>query len=220
MKKNSVFYGILVAGLVISFYGCGKQEDKTAPKTAGMPGKVAGQQQMPPGMSGKEFPKEMLEAMAKMEKKPGAAVTAQGMPGTQSVPGMQGMPAMGKSLGPKAHKPVVIPANVQGKWKSVVIQVLHKQTAKTKDYTVDIQKDFAVPDTRLSIKILNFLPNFTMTPQAITSASNDAANPAAQVIIYENGKSIFEGWLFQKHPAVHSFQHKSFGIILKDQKKA
>ncbi|MEW6326193.1 MAG: DUF2155 domain-containing protein [Thermodesulfobacteriota bacterium] len=147
---------------------------------------------MPPAM-GKQFPKEMLEAIREMEQKPDVKPVKKG------------------------HAPVVVPQDVQGKWKAVVIVVVNKQTNEKKDYVVGINKEFAVPNSKIKIKVLNFLPNFSMSPQGITSLSNEPKNPAAQVIVYEDDKNVFEGWLFEKFPQVHPFQHRVYALLLKNQ---
>lgn len=199
-RKIGVLAVPLIAGGILLASGCQKKEDiKTEQKEAAMPSEPsmhgpapAGQEQMPPAM-GKQFPKEMLEAIQKREQKP------------ESKPVTKG------------HAPVVVPREVQGKWKAVVIAVVNKKTSTEKDYVVDINKDLAVPSSKIRIKVLNFLPDFSMSPQGITSLSNEPKNPAVQVVVYEGGKNIFEGWLFEKHPQIHPFQHKVYAIVLKNQ---
>ncbi len=199
-KKIRIIAVTLIVGGILSASGCQKKEDiKTAQEKPAMPPEPSmhepaplGQEQMPPAM-GKQFPKEMLEAIKKGEQKP------------ESRPVKKG------------HAPVVVPRDVQDKWKAVVIAVVNKQTNTEKDYVVDINKDLAVPSSKIRIKVLNFLPDFSMSPQGITSLSNELKNPAAQVVVYEGDKNIFEGWLFEKHPQIHPFQHKIYAIVLKDQ---
>lgn len=199
-KKIRIIAVPLIVGGILSASGCQKKEDiKTEQKEAAMPSEPSmhepaplGQEQMPPAM-GEQFPKKMLEAIRKREQKP------------ESKPVTKG------------HAPVVVPREVQGKWKAVVIAVVNKQTSAENDYVVDINKDLAVPGSKIMIKALNFLPDFSMSPQGITSLSNEPKNPAAQVVVYEGGKNIFEGWLFEKHPQIHPFQHKIYAIALKNQ---
>lgn len=199
-RKIGVLAVPLIAGGILLASGCQKKEDiKTEQKEAAMPSEPsmhgpapAGQEQMPPAM-GKQFPKEMLEAIQKKEQKPESRPVTKG------------------------HASVVVPREVQGKWKAVVIVVVNKQTNEKKDYVVGINKEFTLPNSKIKIKVLNFLPNFSMSPQGITSLSNESKNPAAQIIIYEDNKNVFEGWLFEKFPQVHPFQHKVYAIMLKNQ---
>lgn len=150
--------------------------------------------QMPPNM-GKPFPKEMMEALQKSRQE-----------------------TVDSSHVKKADMPVTVPPDVQGKWKSVIIEVANKQMNEQQDYLVDMNQDFIIPNTKIRIHVVAFLPDFSMSPQGITSLSNELRNPAAKVVIYEDGKEIFEGWLFQKMPTVHPFEHDVYAVKLKGQK--
>ena len=112
-------------------------------------------------------------------------------------------------------EPVIIePASVKGKWKAVKIAVSDKTANKETVYTVAIGSQFAIPDTNLAIKVENFLPHFTMAGAVRTSLSNEPKNPAARVRIYEDGKEIFNGWLFSLFPTTHALQHPKYGFTL------
>ena len=87
-----------------------------------------------------------------------------------------------------------------------------KKTKKV--FTVNLNSDFKVPDSDLTLKIGAFFPHFTMTADTITSASNNLENPALQIEIRQAGKEAFKGWLFGKFPAVHPFQNDKYGVIL------
>ena len=80
-----------------------------------------------------------------------------------------------------------------------------RRPTKRSVYTVAIGSQFAIPDTNLAIKVENFLPHFTMAGAVRTSQSNEPKNPAARVRIYEDGKEIFNGWLFSLFPTTHAY---------------
>lgn len=191
---------VIVWGILFGL-GCqGKEEKEKAkkePVAAICPSMeeraLSGKNQMPPDM-GKQFPKEMLEALQK--KRPERAVS----PPTK-----------------KDRVPVSVPPDVQSKWKAVVIAVANKQTKQRKDYVVNINESFNISDTMMRVDVLAFLPDFCMSPKGITSLSNEPGNPAARVAVHENDKKIFEGWLFQKLPMVHPFEHETYAIELKGQ---
>ena len=111
---------------------------------------------------------------------------------------------------------VVIPEAVQGHWKAVRIAVLDKETRQETVYTVDIGYEFAVGDGSLRVKVKNFLPAFVMDGTVMTSESNATKNPAAQVVISEDGKPAFSGWLFSLYPSAHAFQHPRYNFLLVD----
>jgi hypothetical protein len=113
------------------------------------------------------------------------------------------------------NEPVIVePDSVKGKWKAVKIAVNDKTANKETVYTVAIGSQFAIPDTNLAIKVENFLPHFTMAGAVRTSQSNEPKNPAARVRIYEDGKEIFNGWLFSLFPTTHALQHPKYGFTL------
>jgi hypothetical protein len=109
---------------------------------------------------------------------------------------------------------VVIPASVKGKWRAVKIEVQDKSKNQEQVYTVDIGKEFTLDDSKVKVKVLNFLPAFIMDGTTMTSVSNETRNPAALVVVTEEGKQIFKGWLFSLYPGTHAFQHPRFSLTL------
>jgi hypothetical protein len=59
-----------------------------------------------------------------------------------------------------------------------------------------------------------FLPAFIMDDARMTSSSNKATNPAARIVIEEEGKLIYRGWLFGLYPDTHAFQHPRYNFTL------
>jgi len=164
MKK--LLSAILVCGLVVSFAGCKKKEEKP---------------QLPPGH-----------------------------------PSMEGgMPPAGMPTDvPKIDRKVIVPKEVAAKWKAVKLTVENKASKASKEYTVAVGSELAVPNTKIKIKVLAFLPDFKMGEKEITSASDKPNQPAAQVSVVEPGKEAWTGWLFSMNPGVHGFQHESLVITL------
>ena len=116
----------------------------------------------------------------------------------------------------KKETTVVVPDAVRGKWSAVKIKVTDKAGGADKVYTASLGGDFSLPDSRLKVKVLNFLPDFIMSGATLTSQSNELKNPAAQIKIYDGDKEIFKGWLFAKFPTTHAFQHPRYGFTLYD----
>ena len=83
-----------------------------------------------------------------------------------------------------------------------------------KEYTVNVGGELAIPNTKLTVKVLNFLPDFKMTDKEFASASDKPNMPAAQVAVSENGKEIWNNWLFSMQPGIHPFQHDAVGLTL------
>ncbi|MCK9418884.1 MAG: DUF2155 domain-containing protein [Nitrospirae bacterium] len=163
---------ILVSGLVFSFIGCKKKEEKPL---------------LPPGHPSMEG----------------------GMPPSGGVP-PAGMPADM----PKIDRTITIPKEVAAKWSSVKLAVEDKVAKNMKEYTVAIGSELAVPNTKVKIKVLAFLPDFKMGDKDITSASDKPNNPAVQVAVTEPGKEEWKGWLYSMHPGIHPFPHERLAITL------
>ncbi|MBI5197662.1 MAG: DUF2155 domain-containing protein [Nitrospirae bacterium] len=110
----------------------------------------------------------------------------------------------------------VIPESVKGKWKGVTLTVVDRQNSSVEDYTAPLGEKLSVPHSDLVIQVTEFLPDFKIDGNAFTSATNQPQNPAVQVFITEKGQEVFKGWLFQKFPTMHPFQHQRYSITLKE----
>jgi hypothetical protein len=133
-------------------------------------------------------------------------------PGHPSTEG--GMPQTGMPDMPKVDRKVVVPAEVKAKWKAVKLNIEDKTAKSTKEYTVAVGSELAVPNTKMKIKVLAFLPDFRMGEKDITSASDKPNNPAAQVSVTEPGKEEQKVWLYSMHPGVHPYAHERIAITL------
>ena len=111
---------------------------------------------------------------------------------------------------------VSVPSSVNGKWKSVKLSIMDKETKKEGFVTIEIGKTMKVNGTNLVIKVDNFLPHFIMDGTTLTSSSNSPINPAAQVHVTENGMEVFNGWLFTLYPNTHASKHARYGFGLVD----
>ena len=140
-------------------------------------------------------------------------------PGQQLPPGHPQSGGPGAPMMPKGETVVNIPDAVKGKWKAVVITIEDKKAKKSSDYTITLGSDLKVPNSNLNISVSEFLPDFKMDGLNITSVSNEPNNPAVRVKVTEGGKEIFKGWLYQKFPTIHPFEHQQFGLALKSAVK-
>ncbi len=115
---------------------------------------------------------------------------------------------------PKIDRKVIVPKEVKAKWTSVKLNIEDKTAKSAKEYVVAVGSDLAVPNTKIKVTVLAFLPDFKMGDQEITSASDKPNNPAAQIVVQEPGKEEWKGWLYSMHPGVHPFQHEKIAITL------
>jgi hypothetical protein len=133
-----------------------------------------------------------------------------GMPGGMG----EGGAPHGPMGGGGAEKQIVVPDAIKGAWKGAKIEVDFKDKKAKKQFSVDLNSEFKVPDSPYTLKVGSFLPNFTMAGDTITSKSNDLENPALGVEVFEGGKSVWKGWLYQRFPAIHSFPSEKIGFLL------
>jgi len=152
-----------------------------------------------------------------MKQGPIMETPSQALPPGHEATGQPGHEAAGQ----KVEYNVVVPPEVKGKWSAVKLIIEDKKTNKIQEYTVKLDSEFKIPDSKLTIKVGDFLPDFKLGAQVITSASNNLVNPAAGVVIYEDGSQIFPesgkwGWFYAKHPTIHPFQHSRFSVLLKE----
>ncbi len=209
MKKQILVIMISLLFL-FSIGACKKKEAQPPVPTAGpvMPG------QMPLGQmpSGQMPPGQMPPAQMPPQMAPGQ------MPPSQMPPmGQQGTRPM--TMG---QTKVIVPDVVKGKWSAAKIVVEDKATKAKQEYTVKLDSDFKIPNSNLKIHVGEFLPDFKMDGQNLTSSSNEPKNPALGIKVFENGKQIFPapgrqwGWLFAKVPSIHPFEHQKYAITLKE----
>jgi len=130
-------------------------------------------------------------------------------------------PVGGQPPGPGGHpqvggagRAVQTPDNVRGKWQAVTLQVASKAGGAPQRMTIPLGEHVSAPGSRLTLKAEEFLPALQVKDNAITSASNEPVNPAALVVVSEEGKVIFRGWLFAKFPDMQPFEHPGYRITL------
>ena len=109
---------------------------------------------------------------------------------------------------------IVVPENVEGMWQSVKVAVRDLQTGTEDIYSVDIGGSFLLPEEKIRITVETFLPAFVVDGKQITSASNRTTNPAISIVIREEEKEIYHGWLFGLYPDTHAYQHPRYNFTL------
>ncbi len=116
---------------------------------------------------------------------------------------------------------VIVPQEVKDEWSAVKILIKDKKQNTSQEFAVKIGEELIIPDSKLTVKVVYFLPDFKMSGQIITSSSSSPNNPSAGIVISEDGKQIFPetgkfGWLYTKFPTIHPFQHERYELILKE----
>jgi hypothetical protein len=129
-----------------------------------------------------------------------------------------GHPAAGDTgeISVPQERQIVVPDSVKGKWKGIALNIEDKESSKVTVQKVALGSEYNIPDTDITIKAHEFLPDFIMEGPVITSRSADLNNPAARITVTEGGAEIFASWIYANHPAIHPFQHEKYGITLKE----
>jgi len=99
-------------------------------------------------------------------------------------------------------------------WQAIRVRVVQLDTMDETFHEIAIGEEAPLGDTGLTLRAIAFLPDFIMSEAGITSRSADPQNPAARVVITEEGKGDFEGWLFGAMPEIHAYPHELYGVVL------
>ena len=117
----------------------------------------------------------------------------------------------------KIERGVVVPDGVKGKWKAVKLLVKHKKDEERNEMkTITLGSSFELEDSGIRVTVGPFLPNFVMSHKAYTSSGNELTNPAVQLVVEQNGKTLYTGWAFAKYPTMYAFEHDVFALQLMD----
>ena len=115
------------------------------------------------------------------------------------------------------EKAIVVPDEVKKKWKTVSLKFI--ADGKESPLTVKVGEMVNISGTTLSIKAEAFLPDYSIEMGRITTKSNEPKNPAVLVELFDKGKSIAKGWVFERLPDFNSYQHEKYRIVLLPEKK-
>ena len=117
----------------------------------------------------------------------------------------------------KIERGVVVPDGVKGKWKAVKLLVKNKKDEERNEMkTITLGSSFELEDSGIRVTVGPFLPNFVMSQKAYTSSGNELTNPAVQLAVEQNGKTLYTGWAFAKYPTMYAFEHDVFALQLMD----
>ena len=117
----------------------------------------------------------------------------------------------------KVERAVVVPEEADGKWKAVKLLIKNKKDeARNETKTITLGSSFDLEDSGIKVTVGPFLPNFVMSQKAYTSSGNELTNPAVQLIVEQNGKTLYTGWAFAKYPTMYAFEHEDFALQLMD----
>ena len=115
----------------------------------------------------------------------------------------------------KIDREIIVPKEVEGKWKAVKIMVRNKiDESRSSMKTTALGSSFELEGSVIKVTVGPFMPNFVMTQTNYTSNGNELNNPAVQLVAEEKGKTLYEGWAFAKYPTMYAFEHEEYAFQL------
>lgn len=94
---------------------------------------------------------------------------------------------------------VEVPDAVKAKYTVVTMGVGNRETKEITKFKVKIGGTEKVPGTDYTVKVLAYLPFWVLRGNTATSRGVEPEDPAVRATIYEKGKPVFDGFIFQKH---------------------
>lgn len=125
--------------------------------------------------------------------------------------------AMGESMGGMMgglNTDIRLDPEIAGAWSGIRVHVVDSETGDGQIIEVILGDTVALGDSGLTLSADTFVPDFVMDEGGITSRSAETQNPAARVVITEEGMADYEGWLFAAMPEIHPFPHDRYQVLL------
>ncbi|HSN56177.1 MAG TPA: hypothetical protein VLT32_16030 [Candidatus Sulfomarinibacteraceae bacterium] len=153
------------------------------------------------------------------DEQPDTAAAPQAMPDDDVHARAMGE-AMGGPMGGAMHQggginaEVSLDPEIADDWQAIRVRVVDLASGAETVHEVPLGDEAALGDSGLTLKAVTFVPDFVMGEDGIGSRSAEPNNPAARVVITEEGQPDYEGWLFGAMPGIHPYPHASYGVTL------
>lgn len=141
-----------------------------------------------------------------------AETDVQAMPDDEVHAAAMGPPMDGMMGG--LNTEISLDPEIAGAWSGIRVHVIDRETSEGQIIDVALGESVVLGDTGLSLSTDTFVPDFVMDEGGITSRSAETHNPAAMVVIAEEGAADYEGWLFAAMPEIHPFPHDRYQVLL------
>jgi len=99
-------------------------------------------------------------------------------------------------------------------WSGIRVHVVAMDSQEGEIFDVALGDTVVLGESGLSLTATTFIPDFVMDESGITSRSAETHNPAARVVIAEDGVGDYDGWLFAAMPEIHPFPHDRYQVLL------
>ena len=111
---------------------------------------------------------------------------------------------------------ITLDPEIADDWRAIRVRVVELSSMEESSYDIVIGEEAPLGDTGLTLRVVAFIPDFVMSEGGITSRSAKHQNPAARVVIIEEGNGDYEGWLFGAMPEIHAYPHELYGVMLSE----
>jgi len=122
----------------------------------------------------------------------------------------------GMHAGGGINAEITLDPEIADDWRAIRVRVVELSSMEESFYDIVIGEEAPLGDTGLTLRAVAFIPDFVMSLGGITSRSAEHQNPAARVVIIEEGKGDYEGWLFGAMPEIHAYPHEFYGVMLSE----
>jgi hypothetical protein len=93
---------------------------------------------------------------------------------------------------------IVVPDSVKAKYKTVIMGVADLKTKEIRKFPVKIGGTAKAPGTDYTVKVEAYLPNWKIKGNTVISEGDKPVDAAVRATITENGKQVFDGFIFQR----------------------
>lgn len=129
-------------------------------------------------------------------------------------------PAVADTIGDPNHDmgintEITLDDQIAATWRGAIIEISGPE-GEPERFDLTLGQAVTLGETGLTATALVFVPDFVMGEDGITSRSAEAANPALRLLVTEEGRPDYEGWLFAALPEIHPFPHETYSILLVD----
>lgn len=122
--------------------------------------------------------------------------------------------AMADMMGGSLNREIVLDDAVRAAWRAIRVEVAVIESGVAQQVEVPLGGTVALGDSGLTLEAQTFVPDFVMDENGIASRSAEPNNPAARVVIREQGAEDYQGWLFAAMPGIHPFPHATYRVTL------
>jgi hypothetical protein len=109
---------------------------------------------------------------------------------------------------------ITVAPEIASSWRAVRLRVVDVESGGEQLFEVALGGAELLGESGLVISVEAFIPDFVMSEHGIGSRSAEPHNPAARVVISEEGTEDFRGWLFAAMPENFPYENPRYRVLL------